>query len=334
MSLEKLSLSHPQLSIIVPVYKVEQWLPACIDSVLRQSYQNWELILIDDGSPDDCGAICDAYAARDARIRVIHKANAGVSAARNDGLDAMKGDYVTFLDSDDEFQLEDTLLDNMRVMEEHPEIDILQYPVRSSDHPNIPTIQETTFDNPQAILKALLSFTINGYLCSKIYKASLFKDIRLPKEITFAEDTWCLLDLLPKVRQFHLSNKGCYLYNVRGDSAVHSFDAKKCLDFFLMSMKFLQVLQGYFKYSDQTVVSYFFLVYQRLLDARIANRDAFGYKYYEKVLKQSLPSISLFFQSYLTRKNRIWLLLLHTLGMTYCSHCYVKHVVWRLDDLR
>lgn len=324
-------MTNPLISIIVPVYKVEQWLSACIESVLRQSYQNWELILIDDGSPDGCGAICDAYGAKDARIRVIHKANAGVSAARNDGLDAMKGDYVTFLDSDDEFQLENTLLDNMRVMKEHPEIDILQYPVRSSDHPNIPTIQETTFDNTQTILEALLSFTINGYLWSKIYKASLFNDIRLPKGITFAEDTWCLLDMLPKVRQFHLSNKGCYLYNVRGDSAVHSFDAKKCLDLFLMSMKFLMVLQTNFRPSDQTVVSYFFLVYQRLLDARIANRDAFDYKSYEKVLKQSLPSMSLVFQPYLTRKNRIWLLLLHVFGMNFCSNRYVLHVVRRLD---
>lgn len=324
-------MSNPLISIIVPVYKVEQWLPACIESVLRQTYQNWELILIDDGSPDGCGAICDAYAAKDVRIRVIHKANAGVSAARNDGLDAMKGDYVTFLDSDDEFQLENTLQDNMKVLMEHPEIDILQYPVRSSDHSTVPSIQETTFDNPQAMLKALLSFIINGYLWSKIYKASLFKNIRLPKDITFAEDTWCLLDMLPRVRQFHLSNKGCYLYNVRGDSAVHSFDAKKCLDFFLMSMKFLQVLQEYFKPSDPMVVSYFFLVYQRLLDARIANRDAFDYKFYEKVLKQSLPSMSLIFRPYLTRKNRAWLLLLHTLGMTYCSHRYVQYVLRRMD---
>lgn len=327
-------MSNPLISIIVPVYKVEQWLPACIESVLRQTYQNWELILIDDGSPDGCGAICDTYAAKDARIRVIHKVNAGVSAARNDGLDAMKGDYVTFLDSDDEFQLENTLQDNMKVLMEHPEIDILQYPVRSSDHSTVPSIQETTFDNPKAMLKALLSFIINGYLWSKIYKASLLKNIRLPKDITFAEDTWCLLDMLPRVRQFYLSNKGCYLYNVRGDSAVHSFDAKKCLDFFLMSMKFLQVLQEYFKPSDPTVVSYFFLVYQRLLDARIANRDAFDYKSYENRLARNIPISSTLFRNYLSRKKRIWLLLLKTFGMHICSKLYVSLVTYRLKTTR
>lgn len=91
----------PRVSIIVPVYKVGQYLARCIDSVLGQSFQDWELILVDDGSPDESGAICDAYASADSRIRAIHQANAGVSAARNAGLDAISGDLVAFLDGDD-----------------------------------------------------------------------------------------------------------------------------------------------------------------------------------------------------------------------------------------
>ena len=93
--------NHPAISVIVPVYKAEAFLRRCIESILAQSERSFELLLIDDGSPDGCPAICDEYAARDARVRVIHKRNAGVSAARNTGLDHASGDYVAFVDSDD-----------------------------------------------------------------------------------------------------------------------------------------------------------------------------------------------------------------------------------------
>ena len=89
------------ISIIVPVYKVEKYLDRCIESVLAQTYTDFELILVDDGSPDNCPAMCDAWAEKDSRIRVIHKPNGGLSSARNAGLDIMKGEYVTFIDSDD-----------------------------------------------------------------------------------------------------------------------------------------------------------------------------------------------------------------------------------------
>lgn len=90
-----------KISIIIPVYKVEQYLEACVDSILKQTYHNLEVILVDDGSPDKCGEICDRYAAQDERVRVIHKANAGVARARNDGIEIATGDYISFIDSDD-----------------------------------------------------------------------------------------------------------------------------------------------------------------------------------------------------------------------------------------
>lgn len=92
---------QPEISIIVPVYKVEEYLPCCIESVLAQSFTDFELLLIDDGSPDNCGAICEGYALKDERIRVFHQQNSGVSTARNHGLGEAKGKYVTFVDSDD-----------------------------------------------------------------------------------------------------------------------------------------------------------------------------------------------------------------------------------------
>ena len=91
----------PEISMIVPVYNVEQYLPAALDSLRAQTCPDWEAILVDDGSPDGCGALCDAAARQDARFRVIHQKNAGVGAARNAGLAAARGTYVQFLDSDD-----------------------------------------------------------------------------------------------------------------------------------------------------------------------------------------------------------------------------------------
>lgn len=91
----------PRISVIVPVYNTEDYLEACLESILRQSFSDFEVIVVDDGSTDSCPGICDEYAARDCRIRVIHKINAGVSAARNDALDAACGEFVTFIDSDD-----------------------------------------------------------------------------------------------------------------------------------------------------------------------------------------------------------------------------------------
>ena len=97
----KMESQTPIISVIVPVYNVEQYLPRCIDSILAQTFTDFELLLIDDGSKDKSGAICDAYARKDPRIRVFHKPNGGVSSARNMGLDNAKGEWIAFVDSDD-----------------------------------------------------------------------------------------------------------------------------------------------------------------------------------------------------------------------------------------
>lgn len=94
-------MNTPQISVIVPIYKVEKYLKECVDSILAQTYQNFELILVDDGSPDSCPAMCDEYAKQDSRIVVIHKQNGGLSDARNAGLDIARGKYICFVDSDD-----------------------------------------------------------------------------------------------------------------------------------------------------------------------------------------------------------------------------------------
>lgn len=94
-------MNDPLISVIVPVYKVEKYLDECVESIVNQTYRNLEIILVDDGSPDNCPQMCDDWAKRDARIRVIHKENGGLSSARNAGLDVCTGEYISFIDSDD-----------------------------------------------------------------------------------------------------------------------------------------------------------------------------------------------------------------------------------------
>lgn len=115
----------PKISAIVPVYKVEKYLPECIESVLAQTFTDFELILVDDGSPDNSGAICDAYAARDPRIRVFHKPNGGVSSARNLGLDHARGEWIAFVDSDDKL-FPNALHDLTTAAEAHPDADLVE----------------------------------------------------------------------------------------------------------------------------------------------------------------------------------------------------------------
>lgn len=112
-----------KVSIIVPVYKAEPYIRKCIDSILSQTFTNFELLLIDDGSPDNCGKICDEYAELDARVHVFHKENCGVSAARNLGLDHAKGDYVCFIDSDD--WIDPDMLETLIGWEQKKQTDLL-----------------------------------------------------------------------------------------------------------------------------------------------------------------------------------------------------------------
>lgn len=172
------------ISIIVPVYKVEKYLRKCVDSICNQTYRNMEIILVDDGSPDNCGAICDEYARADSRVRVIHKANGGLSNARNAGLDIMTGDYVAFVDSDDwiEPDMYAKLMKNM----EHFRADISIGGVAEEIERggNVTTVKVTSYgEKPFAENEtdAMKRYFLGSWAAwDKLYRASLFSEIRFP----------------------------------------------------------------------------------------------------------------------------------------------------------
>ncbi len=180
------------ISIIVPVYNVESYLTRCVESILAQTYTNWELILVDDGSPDRCPEICDAYAAKDKRIKVLHKTNGGLSDARNHGLDVATGDYILFVDSDD--YIHPHMLQAMSRLATEKNADIVQCSYIRGTENSFPTITESTkhytFDN-KSIFISTRQQTI---LCAKFYRRSLWDSLRMPVGKIHEDDftTWRL----------------------------------------------------------------------------------------------------------------------------------------------
>lgn len=198
-----------KLSIIIPVYNVEDTLERCVQSVVRQTFDDFEVILVDDGSPDRCPQLCDEWAQRDNRISVIHKQNGGLSDARNAGLDVAKGDFVTFVDSDD-YLAEDTYAHAMSLSEE---ADIVEFPFIKEDSEQ----RHTPFTLTEGIYHDMSSYWLKGhayehcYAWNKIYRRAIFKDVRFPKDIVF-EDVATLPQLLDKAQCVMVSKKGRYYY--------------------------------------------------------------------------------------------------------------------------
>ena len=173
--------ASPKISIIVPVYKVEQYLRRCLDSIAAQTFTDWECILIDDGSPDKSGAICDEYAAKDKRFRVIHQKNAGVSAARNVGLDAAYGEWICFCDSDD---WEEPAFFEKSLALCGSETDILKsgYRIITATDTVLKTIlpKDRSFEEQVSCIHTSCHFIRHAYLSEH--------KIRFPEGITLAED--------------------------------------------------------------------------------------------------------------------------------------------------
>lgn len=216
----------PLVSIIVPCYKVEIYLKTCIESIIHQTYTNWELILVDDGSPDSSGQICDNYALTDSRIKVIHKDNGGLSSARNAGLDIVRGAYVTFLDSDDFWHL-----DYLKVLIElatQNNADIVQCDYLRGVDKVFPKSRRknkvTVFDNHSVFTKRADRIVMWG----KIYKSELFNDIRMPVGLIH-EDDWTTWKLYYKANIIIITRIPLYYYTINANSIMGI--SKKTPDF-------------------------------------------------------------------------------------------------------
>ena len=171
------------VSVIIPVYNVQEYLARCIDSVLCQSHKELEIILVDDGSTDHSGAMCDDYTSRDSRIKVIHKSNGGLSDARNAGLDVMTGDYVTFIDADD-YLIPQQYEHCIDIIKQHHNIDLVQFDFTSGQATNKQPIDST----PVSGTEYLQNNNIFGTVWSMLFKKSIRGTLVFTPGIVCVED--------------------------------------------------------------------------------------------------------------------------------------------------
>ncbi|MGN1300444.1 MAG: glycosyltransferase family 2 protein [Clostridia bacterium] len=249
------------ISVIIPVYKVEKYLEQCISSVIRQTYRNLEIILVDDGSPDNCPKICDEYAKKDNRIRVIHKKNGGVSSARNIGIDKAKGKWIAFIDSDD--WVEENYIERLHVcaVKENADIALCGYnriifnkieKINSSGKIN-------RYSGNQYLTNSLNPQTGFGLCHMKLINRKIIKNIRFDESLEVGEDALFNIMITKNIKCAVNNNESLYNYRINTNSVVRRFDEKydkKYLDSMLKCKRYLdkeycnnkEIMQNYYNY--------------------------------------------------------------------------------------
>lgn len=217
----------PKVSIIVPVYKAEAYLHRCVDSILAQTFTDFELLLIDDGSPDKSGEICDVYAQKDNRVRVIHKENGGVSSARNIGLNNACGDWTTFVDSDDFLDI--SSLEIMYELTNRYDSDLYCFKYRITNEYNIGTnkqeYQNSTICNmsKDSMIKKILTYQTNCGPCAKLFKTEKLKNYSFDETLRIGEDLLLNLSYISDLQKSIIySETSVYNYFMNTQSVMHS----------------------------------------------------------------------------------------------------------------
>ena len=221
------------ISVIIPVYNVEEYLPYCIDSIIQQTYRNLEILLIDDGSTDCSGSICEKYALSDKRIKVVHKENGGLSDARNKGLDICNGDYVSFVDADD--YVGNDYIERLysAICDSHAEIAVCDTYKFYDEGKLLNTIPQKgsklLFSNIEALEDALYRRNLTFYANGKLYKKELFREIRFPYDRLF-EDLYTTYKVIYQANLVIYLPFSIYFYRQRTGSIINSSFQKKRLE--------------------------------------------------------------------------------------------------------
>jgi glycosyltransferase involved in cell wall biosynthesis len=224
------SVNDSLVSIIVPIYNAEKYLDSCIQSVLRQTYTNWELILIDDGSTDKSGRIAEEYGFADERITVFHQKNLGVSLARNQGIDEATGNYVVFLDADDEL-IEDCLVKTVNIAEE-TNADVVAG--RSCENQEL-FQDRIIWTGAEALENSLKDHLFTYSACAKLIRREFIGKTRFTPDIRINEDSYFVFQLLCKQNVFVLTNDVIYFYRANSESSSRTVFSEKYFDILKVS---------------------------------------------------------------------------------------------------
>lgn len=281
-----------KVSVIVPVYKVENYIHRCLSSIIQQTYANLEIILVNDGSPDNCGEIIEDYAQKDSRIKVIHKENGGLSDARNEGIKAVTGVYTMFIDSDDWVakNLIETLLS---LMIKH-KTDIAQSSFYYAYDDQLLLDQRYFTENHQAmiydnnqLMKALLkNEKVKNFAWAKLYKTELIKDIPFKKGILF-EDVYWSYQVMSRAKSYLICDLPLYYYYQRKDSIVATYTSKSLdmIEGLRIRHQFINV-----RYPELIALSYQSILKHSLIhyDLLVRNFKIDGRKKYRKKIESYL----------------------------------------------
>ena len=253
------------ISVIVPVYKVEKYIHKCIESIINQTYDNLEIILIDDGSPDNCPKICDEYALRDNRIKVIHQENKGLSSARNKGIELAKGEYIGFVDSDD--YIEPSMFQDLynAIVENNVDISICNFYVINdkTKEKNVKnSCENKQYNKMEALKEILLDTHIQSYAWNKLYKRKLFEDVKYPVGKKY-EDIGTTFYLFERSNKIQYIGKPEYNYLNREDSIVFNYNEQTIIDYIdiiierykYVEKKFEELKKYNFYYLAKTLIT-------------------------------------------------------------------------------
>ena len=224
-------MEKEKVSIITAVYKAENFLQRCVDSILKQTYQNIELLLIDDGSPDSCPKMCDEFAKKDARIKVVHKENGGVSSAWNAGLNHATGNYIAFVDSDD--WVEPNYIEELytTLQKYHSDIAICCNDIFDGNtlREDKNFLNSAMYYSPMECLKAFFAEKRWRHaVWAKLYRKDIFADLRYPEDIKCVEDSYMICDLCRKIKNgIATTNQVLYHYVIQNNSVTRTVSAKR-----------------------------------------------------------------------------------------------------------
>ena len=214
----------PLISVVVPVYKVEPYLKKCVESILAQTYSNLEIILVDDGSPDNCGKICDYFKQKDPRVTVIHKSNGGLSSARNAGIENAHGEYIGFVDSDDAIEpyMYEKLYQAIQRDKTKLAVCAVNYVYEDGKILRKPGIgRDKIFDFAQAMIEMNLHRLFDMATWSKLYHRDLFEKLRFPVG-KLSEDYYVMFRILDRAQKISYVDVACYNYLQRKNSVTRS----------------------------------------------------------------------------------------------------------------
>lgn len=312
----------PKLSFIVPVYNTEEYLRECVECLLVQDYADCEVILVDDGSPDGSGAICDEYARRDSRVKVVHQQNAGLSAARNTGLDVARGEFVAFVDSDDSVAF-DTYAVNIPFLLADPELDWVEFPV--SVHCCSPWQQiwkpgrRRVAGQPDVFTDWINSRRyVHSYAWNKIFRRTLFQDVRFPTGKNF-EDVFILPRLLHRARAVLLSDVGLYYYRYREGSITVRSTAQTLRDRLDAFLALYHEARSFEACRKECVAMYLRIVDTLIEWMRAPDADASAVRHACDVLRHDAPTLSALLRLNVPVKVKVKNLSLACLGLD--THC-------------